>query len=209
MKKNKAILIGDIDRAKYHPIHGFSELIQTILPLWEVDVSTNYDDFHIENLSKYDAFIVMIDQWIPLSDEQTFGIIQSIFHGKKMLCIHQGISLQARGELSILLRARFTHHPEQTILTYLHVDPIHPIMKDIPQFSLLEEPYMFILDTIEGVKPFLEYQYLDSFYPAGWAHRYGLGKICYLAIGHHVEAFTHPAVQSIIKNSMDWLISSE
>jgi uncharacterized protein len=207
MIRKKALLIGDIDHAKYHPITKIMDIIPSIIPHWEVDISTNYHDFRIENLSKYDAFIVMIDQWKPLNDEQTFGIIHAIFHGKSMLCIHQGISLQARSELSLLLRARFTHHPEQTTLNYRHVDPLHPIMKDVPSFTLLEEPYMFILDSVEGVKPFLEYQYLDHYYPAGWAHHYGLGKVCYLAFGHHLEAFTQPSVQSIIKNSMDWLMS--
>lgn len=204
--KKKLIIIGDNEKAKWHKISPFDDLLKTILKDYDVTVSTNYNDFEINELIKYDVCLSLVDQWIPFNESQTFGLLTYVFNGGGLLMIHQGISLQARDELALLARGRFIRHPEQCMLEYIPIQNAHEIVQDIEAFNALEEPYQCVLDNITQTKVFLEYTYEESQYAAGWCHDYGIGKVVYLSPGHHIETLKNKTYQKIIQNSVKWLI---
>ena len=205
--KKKILIVGDNALAKWHKLSPFDEILVKIFQEFDVTISTNYDDFQIYELIKYDVCISMIDQWIPLNESQTFGLLTYVFNGGGLLMIHQGISLQARDELSLLARGRFIKHPEQCVLNYNIIPNAHEIVKDVEEFSSLEEPYECMLDNLVKTNVFLEYTLDNNTFAAGWCHSYGIGKVVYLSPGHNLETFKNPIYQKIIQNSIDWLIT--
>ena len=206
--KKKVLIVGDNEKAKWHKMSPFDELLKKILNDYEITVTTNYNDFEINELIKYDVCISLVDQWLPLNESQTFGLLTYVFNGGGLLMIHQGISLQARDELALLARGRFIRHPEQCVLEYQPLQNAHEIVQDILPFSVLEEPYQCVLDNITKTQVFLEYTYEESKYPAGWCHGYGTGKVVYLSPGHHIETLKNKAYQKIIQNSVKWLLNT-
>lgn len=206
--KKKVLIIGDNEKAKWHKMSPFDELLKKILNDYEITVTTNYNDFEINELIKYDVCISLVDQWLPLNESQTFGLLTYVFNGGGLLMIHQGISLQARDELALLARGRFIRHPEQCVLEYIPIQNAHEIVQNIEPFSALEEPYQCVLDNITKTHVFLEYTYEETKYPAGWCHGYGSGKVVYLSPGHHIETLKNKEYQKIIQNSVKWLLNS-
>jgi len=205
--KKKILIIGDNSTAKWHQMSPFDELLKKLLHEYEVTISTNYSDFQINELINYDVCISLVDQWIPLNESETFGILTYVFNGGGLLMIHQGISLQARDELALLARGKFIQHPEQCILEYQPIPNSHEIVNNVEAFSSKEEPYQCILDHIVKTNVFMEYKLEDTVYAAGWCHSYGIGKVVYLSPGHNLETFKNPMYQKVIQNSINWLLN--
>ncbi len=208
VSKKRALLIGDNDMAKYHPLHGFDALLKSILSNFELHVSTDYLQFDLITLKKYDFCIVMCDRWVPLENSQAQGLKDFIEQGGGLLMIHQGISLQNTPLLTPLMGGRFTHHPEQTVLTYQINKHPHFITSGLQAFSSKEEPYQFIMNTPMNTTVLLEYELNHQMCIAGWAHSYELGKVVYLSPGHNLETLHQPNYQELIRRSALWLTES-
>ena len=41
--------------------------------------------------------------------------------------------------------------------------------------------------------------------PLAWVRPYGLGRVCYCALGHGSEQLEHESVQRILRNALEWL----
>lgn len=205
MKNRKAIIIGDNEKMKYHPLSGPDRELVNILEEFKVEVTEDYERFRGESLEAFNLCISLTDCWDDkLSDEQTAGLLSYISRGGGLLAIHSGISLSGRYELAQLLGGRFTRHPEQKILTYVPVLPGHEIVDGIESFSVLEEPYMFEMDSFVDTAILLEYGSEGRTWPAAWAHSYGIGRVAYLSPGHNLETFRNPEYRKLIAKSAVW-----
>jgi len=202
---SKILLLGDVEQAKFHPLTGFDVRLKNILSEHDLMISTDYNLLSDLPSSSFDACILMIDQWIPLSDDQTHGLMEFIYQGRGLLAIHQGISIQARPELELMMRGHFTHHPEQCLLTYSPVMIDHPILVNVKPFTVKEEPYRFILDQSDGLTILLTYAHEGMIHPAAWVHTYGKGRICYVSPGHNLLTLFDSSYTYMIQNSIRWL----
>lgn len=201
------LLIGDLEKAKYHPVKGFDAELRAILTDYYVHQTTDYDQFMETNLRQYDLCLCLTDQWNKLTDDQTMGILSFVSHGGGLLMIHQGISLQARPELLQLAGGKFIGHPEQCVITYRKTTKPHPIMRGVDAFSAKEEPYQTVVDPAAEVSVFMEYLLEDKSCAAGWSRTYGLGKVVYLSPGHNLETLFIPSYRQIIRQSCRWLVN--
>jgi len=201
----KGLLLGDIDRAKWHPLSGFDKEFQEILKDFDLFPSTDYEQLKEENLRKYALCISFIDQWTPLTTAQTAGLLAFVVHGGGLLIVHNGIAIQARPELAQLAGGRFIGHPEQKVLTYQPTATDHVIVSGIQSFSLEEEPYQFVMDNLAETTVLLEYESAGVVWPAGWVRTYGLGKVVYLSPGHNLETLRDPMYRKLIQRSGSWL----
>jgi uncharacterized protein len=204
--KPKAILIGDIETAKYHSMERFIPELKTILNDFELEATEDYNAFLFERLSDVDLCVCFIDRWTPISDDQSSGLIQFVKQGGGLLVLHNGLSLQARPELVKLMGGFFTGHPEQTILAYETVPNGHWITAEGSGFNVLEEPYQMRMENDFNGTVFFQYQWNGTSVPAGWARNDGQGKVVVLSPGHHLETFLVDEYRKLITRSAQWAI---
>ncbi|HAQ56424.1 MAG TPA: ThuA domain-containing protein [Acholeplasmatales bacterium] len=204
--KRKAILIGDVERAKYHPLTGFDREFQAILTEFVIDQTTDYDAFLADRLNSYELCICFTDRWIPMTDDQTAGLVSFVAQGGGLLLVHNGISIQARPELAQLAGGYFTGHPEQRILSYEPTSSDHPIASGLSGFSAQEEPYQFKLDELAKATVLLTFDLDGKSCPAAWARPFGRGRVVNLSPGHNLESMLIPAYRKLIRQSAIWLV---
>ncbi|MGE5613083.1 MAG: ThuA domain-containing protein [Bacillota bacterium] len=203
--KKKAVLIGDNERAQWHPLDRIGKVLNEILAGFDIVQLEDYEQFREENICRYDLCISFIDNFgQKLSDEQAAGLISYVCRGGGLLMIHNGISIGERYELAQLAGGRFTEHPEQKVLAYKPKRTGHIIMDGMESFSVKEEPYRFLFDNMAETTILLEYEYEGEMWPAAWAHSYGLGRVVYLSPGHNIETFLDPAFGKLVARSGLW-----
>ena len=89
------------------------------------------------------------------------------------------------------------------------VDPSHPVMQGVPaSFTLDDELYRFQLDPegpgIEVLATAVEVE-TGEVYPIVWTVRSQGGRIVANTLGHDGAAHEHPAYQTILRNSLQWV----
>jgi type 1 glutamine amidotransferase len=204
--KRNALLLGDITNFKYHPlqavVHDITSVFENHI---DIEISEDREKLTAEQLKPYDLCISYTDSWrIQVTPEQVAGLLSYVSGGGGLLVIHNGISLQARYELSQLLGAKFTGHPPYAPLAFNLTAAEHEITQGIEPFSMDEEPYRYDMDPFTEKTVLLEYTHEGERWPAAWAHEYGLGRVVYLMPGHHAESFKHPAYRKLILHSGQW-----
>ncbi|REK77583.1 ThuA domain-containing protein [Paenibacillus paeoniae] len=204
---SKLLLIGDNVHSTWHPLEPALQQLQAIAADgFELFPTEDYDTLKTLEQDGFTAVISYTDCWDrPLEAGQVAGLLRFIAGGGGLLVIHNGISLQASHELAGLIGARFTGHPPYQPLTYLPAQEDHPLLEGVQAFTLDEEPYMFEFDAFSPRNVFLEYEFEGSRYPAGWEHRYGLGRLVYLQPGHCSPSFLQDSYRQLILNSIRWV----
>ncbi|CAM3477119.1 ThuA domain-containing protein [Marinicrinis lubricantis] len=198
--KTKALFIGDNAQAPYHPLQPVrQEMLSILEEAFEVDATDEYGYFSLETLKRYELLISYTDRWNEaLSSQQTADLLTYVSQGGGLLVIHNGISLQARPELSQLIGARFTGHPPYQELPFRVSAAEHEIMKGISAFDMDEEPYQFEFDPFTKRETLLEYELDGKKHPAAWVHPFGLGRVVFLMPGHHLHSFKHLEFRKLI-----------
>lgn len=201
----RTLLLGDFTAAPWHPLEPARAELQSMLePEFTLDATEDYDALGRLDPAEYPLFISYTDCWKRTpKPEQTAGLLRYVAGGGGLLVIHNGISLQSGYELAQLIGARFTgHHPYQPLYYYPTGD--HPLLEGVDAFQLDEEPYQFELEPFADREIFLTYEFEGKRHPAGWEHRYGLGKVVYLQPGHHAPSFKPAAYRRLVLNSARW-----
>lgn len=209
MDKKKAVMIGEYSTPEWHPFSGIDHAFREILTDFEVDFTEEYDSFKEGNLKKYELCISFVDHWKEsLTDEQTAGLLTFVCNGGGLLIIHNGIAVQNRVELAQLAGAKFVMHPQERVLTFLPAASEHVITDGIGDFAFMEEPYQFEQDNFAQTTLLLEYESEGKRWPAAWAHQYAMGRVAYLAPGHHAAAFQDPMYRKLICRSALWAVGA-
>ena len=204
--KRKILMIGDNKNSKWHPLKGFDAVISSIFTEDEITISDDDQQLNKSVISSYDACIILLDQWEVLDSGKVEGIHSFVREGKGVLMIHQGISLQVNSSLCSLIGGKFTGHPEQKLLRYILVKNRFSLGTGINYFEAIEEPYRCEIDPLSNPEVIMQYDDDQGVsIPAGWAHHYGLGKVCYLSPGHRIETFYLEEYRLLIKQAIDWL----
>ncbi|MEK8129818.1 ThuA domain-containing protein [Paenibacillus filicis] len=206
--QRNALLIGDDTNASYHPLEAVKqEIIDVFQGHLNIHSTEDRTQLEPEQLSSYDLCISYTDSWrVQVTPAQTASLLAYVSGGGGLLIIHNGISLQARYELTQLAGAKFTGHPPYAPLEFT-LPPggaDHEIMQGIQAFAMDEEPYRFDFDPFTEKTVLLEYTHEGASWPAAWAHQYGLGRVVYLMPGHHVHSFLHPEYRKLILQSGQW-----
>jgi type 1 glutamine amidotransferase len=87
------------------------------------------------------------------------------------------------------------------------VEREHPVTAGVESFEILDEAYRLELEPdaagLLGTR-----DESGQRHPLGWTRRHGLGKVCYLALGHDVPQLLHPALSRLVENALSWFFTS-
>lgn len=203
---NRALALGQYRNAKYHPFEGVdSELAGIFEGNMTVDCTDDYGALNAAKLSGYRLLISYAEfSDTPVAPEREAALLAYVAQGGGLLAIHNGISLQRNPALASLLGARFTGHPPYGPLPVAASGEPHPITEGLVPFVIDDEPYRFDMSPLMKSSPLLEYEHEGERWPAGWAHRFGLGRVAYLMPGHSRSSFLHPSYRALLLRAGLW-----
>ncbi|HXL01801.1 MAG TPA: ThuA domain-containing protein [Candidatus Atribacteria bacterium] len=212
--KQKLLMIGDNEKAPYHPLREIEPVIESILqPEFEVCFSEDYEEIlsDYSRLEQFELVVSYLDRWEePLNDLQTGNLLRYFSVGKGLVAIHCGISLQARHEFKHIIGARFIKHPPLAKLEFFAESKKHPISEGINVFEIEDEPYLFEFDNFSERELFLHYKNSNKeIFPAGWITYFGPAKIIYLMPGHSCKSFENKIYQQLLLQSIRFTIESK
>lgn len=202
----KVLLIGDNDKAIYHPLSKVAPKIKHILASYtDLIITDDYDCLH-KSLTDYEVIICYSDQWQDeLNDVETSQLVSYVASGGRMIVVHNGISIARRHEFASITGAAFDSHPPACTLTF-RPNSDHMIGKGIEAFDLFEEPYQYHFYNHVPRNSFLSYDYEGESYEAGWTTEFGKGKVVCICPGHNEQIFEHSGIQRLLKQSFEWCI---
>jgi type 1 glutamine amidotransferase len=123
---------------------------------------------------------------------------------KGLLGIHGATVLtSSSGAYQRMLGARFLAHPPLGPFSARVEAPGHPVMRGVVDFTTSDELYL-----MEELAPFdvlLSAEFGGFRRPLAWVRPYGLGRVCYCALGHGTDQLEHESVRLIFRNALDWL----
>jgi len=83
-------------------------------------------------------------------------------------------------------------------------DPLHPVNKNISEFTLLDEGYSNIRIN-EGVHPLLSTRHPDCAPLLGWVNQAGNSTCIYLMMGHDKHTYEDESFRHLVQNAIHWL----
>ncbi|MBO6158640.1 MAG: ThuA domain-containing protein [Firmicutes bacterium] len=109
-----------------------------------------------------------------------------------------------------LIGCRFLGHPPRCAVTYSVVNPEHPIMDGVEDFTERDEHYQLDV-TAEFVTTLFESssETGGAGLPAGFLHVVGNGRVVVLTPGHNLAVWKNPNFQRILKNVMQYYLEQE
>lgn len=208
----KILVIGDYEKAEWHPLKGVDERLVKILKDYDVTCTEDYSQLTSDELKKYGLLINYVDAWKTRGTRQSAGAILSyIAKGGSLLTFHSGIIMKSTPEMELLQGGRFTEHPEACDLTYTPVlsknGGKHHILNGVQPFTVFEEPYKLSMANLAEHEILLTYLHDGQSFPAAWTLLYGMGKVVYLSIGHQITSFNNEMFAKLILNSVSWCVS--
>ncbi|MBK1809922.1 ThuA domain-containing protein [Clostridium sp. YIM B02505] len=207
----KILIIGEYENAMYHPLREVEKELRNIIgDEFQVIATDYFNRLSYEDISEYRLIISYTDCWQAEENKNlTAALLAFVAQGGALIVIHNGISLQINYELAMLIGAKFTMHPEATMLAYKNFNINHPIMKGCEEFQIHEEPYQFVFDNLATKEVLFYYEYNNILYEAAWSLEYGKGRVVYLSPGHSRASFEVEGYRNIIKRSIYWSMREE
>jgi type 1 glutamine amidotransferase len=87
--------------------------------------------------------------------------------------------------------------------------PGHPVLRGVERFEIYDECY--VVETCAAVEPLLYTNTAEVLEGTGadrlllgWTRQYGAGKVVYLAPGHGAQQLRHPALGTLVANTLRW-----
>lgn len=197
------LLIGDDERARFHPLVPIRPMLEGIFPsaVWTVDYE--YPGLTREAMAEYDLIVNYVDLW---GMRDTAAVSQALLSlmlaGGHMLVLHGGLIVHDDPAMLPVYGATFLQHPPRANLCYTPAK--HPACAGIESFTLYEEPYMFAMDDSVPKQPVLSYEHEGKSYPAGWTTQIGEGRMLYLAPGHDAQVFENEMFRSLLRSAAAW-----
>jgi type 1 glutamine amidotransferase len=167
--------------------------------------------FPWDSLSEYDVLVTLGPIKDPILqtanlDELTTAHVQAITEfvrkGKGCVAIHLA-SVRFNEDFTKMLGGYFLTHPPILEFTIQVDDTHHPITKDIPSFTVVDELYFTDYDPM-SIKILLTATYEGKRHPMTWIKKYGEGKVVYIAPGHDFRTFLHPNFLQLVEQAVHW-----
>lgn len=210
---NILMILGDYWHAPGPMEHGLKE---ALAPL-EADFLTVIDpaDMTFDALEGYDLVILSKEgnstagkpeRWLSL--EQEGALAEYVRAGGKLMGFHSGVCTYAEdGPVREIMKGHFVHHPPDCDVIVSPADKGHPVCGGVEEFVLFDEQYRL------DVNPEDTHVFLESRSPqgettiSGWTHQVGQGRFLGLTPGHTRQVISHPGMQRLIRQSVEYLLS--
>jgi type 1 glutamine amidotransferase len=192
---------------KYHNIdYARLEILKLIAEQPRLKVQVGADYSQIDEICECDFIITYTCDVIP-TPEQTQRLCDAVSAGKKWFALHGTNSIlrflddgrvnspRENEPFMELLGSQFLSHPPIMPYEVQVSDPEHPLVKDIPSFTVDDELYLSVhhgeqhtlLHTHwSGItEAFVDSEWeSDEPRPCMYLHPYGGGQVLYLTLGH-------------------------
>jgi type 1 glutamine amidotransferase len=146
-------------------------------------------------------------KWMTEAQQQ--AIWDFVQNGGGFLALHNAQGLYPPGGLYYkLFGGDYGGHPKPYVFTIRVENKNHPVTAGVEDFEIFDEQHTvkYYLDDAHLLLRSIARDNLES--AAGWWREEGKGRFVYLAPGHTPEALSHPMMQRLIRNSLNWLLRS-
>lgn len=196
----------------YHDFDAIAAVFKKFLTAANIaiTVTKNLDDLLEDKLKPYDV-IISNAMNLTLSKEHEKALLEAIIgnpwgttgDAKGFIGIHGASAnfLNSNAYLN-MLGGRFLIHPITDEYNYKVEDTSHPIMEGVNNFTLRSE--LYLMETYPPYDVLLYSDYQDFKRPIAWVKPYGLGRVCYLGLGHDVEEVSCDEFQRMLINAVKW-----
>jgi type 1 glutamine amidotransferase len=178
---------------------------------YEADVTTDPGAFEASRIAPFDVIAILASAG-SLGSEHEEALLNAVIGNpwgdtgapKGLLAIHGAtVVTSASGAYQRMLGGRFLAHPPLGPFDVTVEAPDHPVMRGVGDFSTSDE--LYLLETLTPFDVLLSAEFDGFRRPLAWVRPYGLGRVCYCALGHGTEQLEHESVRRILRNALDWL----
>ena len=139
------------------------------------------------------------------------GALQALGHytrsGGGLLALHSAsASFKSEERYFEILGGRFERHGPVQNFRVAPAPQQEPVFQDIPAFDIQDELYRHTWDPENQVHFFTEVE--GTHEPVVWTRSFGLGRVCYCALGHRPAIMRQPSVQQILRQGLVWVCRS-
>ncbi|MGC9400252.1 MAG: ThuA domain-containing protein [Anaerolineae bacterium] len=210
MLKKMRLLLG----GAYHDFEGFAAAVR---PLFEADgyaVEATYDLTSLERLAAEEIDLVLMYTCFgaEAADEtpnvaQTEALFDWVQKGGGLLAVHGATVIpEDNGTLRDLVGGAFISHPPQFAFSVTPMAQPHPIIRDVAAFTVEDELYLHRYR--KDVRVHMIAVDRGVAHPMVWTREEGSGRVVYVAPGHGLATWEHPAYRRLLRRAATWLVSA-
>ncbi len=199
----KVLFLGD--RGHHVPIQRAADIVAP-LARQGIDMAYTEDlaDLNRANLDRYDALVIYANH-TKISDDQEKALLEYVESGHGFVPIHCAsyCFLNSIKYVSLVGGQFKSHDPIREFQTKI-IDPKHPAMRGIEEFSTFDEPYVHHR-LADDLKLLMVREVRDGRKePWTWVRTQGKGRIFYTASGHDERTWRHAGFQKLIVQGIRW-----
>lgn len=209
----KRVLIYGGEESPYHDFSIQGPLLARLAAEagYDSEVTTDPAAFEPERIAPFDAIAILASAG-SLTPEHEEALLNAVIGSpwgdtgapKGLLGIHGAtVVTSASGLYQRMLGARFLAHPPLGPFSVAVEAPDHEVMRGVGDFSTSDE--LYLMEVLAPFDVLLTAEFDGFRRPLAWVRPYGLGRVCYCALGHGTEQLEHESVQRILRNALDWL----
>jgi type 1 glutamine amidotransferase len=178
---------------------------------YDSEVTTDPGAFEASRIAPFDMIAILASAG-SLATEHEEALLNAVIGNpwgdtgapKGLLGIHGAtVVTSASGAYQRMLGARFLAHPPLGPFSVTVDAPDHPVMRGVRDFSTSDE--LYLMETLAPFDVLLSAEFDGFRRPLAWVRPYGLGRVCYCALGHGLEQLDHPSVRRILTNGLEWV----
>ena len=162
-------------------------------------------DVNLENLRRYDAFLLYANHEGELPAEQETALLQYVEEGGGFVPLHSASANFPASEVFVqLVGGQFASHGAGVFRTRI-AEPDHDLMKGFPGFESWDETYVHRSHNPDG-RTVLEYREDE---PYTWTRRQGNGRVFYTAWGHDERTWRNEGFHDLLERGIRWAAGQE
>jgi uncharacterized protein len=210
---SKRVLIFGGEPSPYHDFSVQGPLLERLVrdAGHEAELTCDAGSFALDRIAPFDVVAILASSGslAPEDEASLLAAVSGDTEGrtgrpKGLLGIHGATVLTSEsGRYQRMLGARFLTHPPLGPFRVAVENPAHPVMAGVGDFSISDE--LYLMEALADVDVLLAAELGGFSRPLAWVRPYGMGRVCYCALGHGTEQLDHPSVQRVLRNALDWL----
>ncbi len=213
LKKKIIMFLG----GEWHKFEEFNKFINDLLGN-KYNIESSYDFKMVHELESTGNDLVILNTCIDKEFNEKDGninkitgteivqLIKLVRSGCNLLTFHSSTVLGNLDErLKKLIGGNFISHPESGPVTVIPVFKKHPVINDIPAFTVFDEFYF--QNTGEDIEPLMVSIDHGHAYPMVWIRSEEKGKVVNITMGHDEKVWNDKTYQKLILQSVSWLLA--
>ncbi len=184
----------------------------------EVILSNSTEIYADSNVMDNTDLVIQIITMGLIKENEIKGLLDGIQSGVGFAGFHGGIgdSFRSNTQYQYMVGGQFVSHPGGQLNYKVHIiDQLHPITKEIEDYSVHTEQYYMHVDPNNTVLATTEFRsdahkwIQGAIIPVVWIKFFGNGRVFYSSLGHATKDITHPESWEILTRGIRWAAESK